>query len=47
MKTKIINYNHIKEEEINDKVIRVKALMLNSKEEILLAEAYTTIQFPG
>lgn len=47
MKIKIINYDHIKEEEINDKVIRVKALMLNSKSEILLAEAYTTIQFPG
>lgn len=47
MKTKIINYDHIKEKEINDKVIRVKALILNSKKEILLAEAYTTVQFPG
>ena len=47
MKTKIINYDHIKEEDINDKVIRVKALLINSKKEILLASAYTTIQFPG
>ena len=47
MKTKIINYDHIKEEDISDKVIRVKALLINSKKEILLASAYTTIQFPG
>ena len=47
MKTKIINYDHIKEEDINDKVIRVKALLINSQKEILLATAYTTIQFPG
>lgn len=47
MKTKIFNYDKIKESEINDKVIRVKALMINSKKEILLAEAFTTIQFPG
>lgn len=47
MKTKIINYDHIKEEDINDKVIRVKALLINGKKEILLASAYTTIQFPG
>ena len=37
----------LKEEDITDKVTRVKALMLNSKKEILLATAYTTIQFPG
>lgn len=47
MKTKIINYDHIKEESINGKIIRVKGLIINSKKEILLAEAYTTIQFPG
>lgn len=47
MKIKIINYDHIKESEINDRIIRVKAVMMNSKKEILLAEAYTTIQFPG
>ena len=47
MKIKIINYNHIKDEDILDRVIRVKALMINSKKEILLASAYTTIQFPG
>lgn len=47
MKTKVINYDKLKEEDITDKVTRVKALMLNSKKEILLATAYTTIQFPG
>ena len=47
MKIKIINYDHIKESEINDRIIRVKAVMMNSKKEILRAEAYTTIQFPG
>lgn len=47
MKTKIINYDHIKEEDINDRIIRVKALLVNSNKEILLASAYTTIQFPG
>lgn len=47
MNTKIINYGKLKEKDITDKVIRVKALMLNSKKEILLASAYTTIQFPG
>lgn len=47
MKVKIINYDHINCEDINDQVIRVKALMVNSKKEILLASAYTTIQFPG
>ena len=47
MKTKIINYDHIKEGDINDRVIRVKALLMNSRKEILLATAYTTIQFPG
>lgn len=47
MKVKIINYDHIHSEDINDYVVRVKALIINSKKEILLASAYTTIQFPG
>lgn len=47
MKVKTINYDHIKEEQINDRVVRVKALMVNSKREVLLAEAFSTIQFPG
>lgn len=47
LKTKIVNYDHLNEENIHDRVIRVKALLINSKKEILLASAYTTIQFPG
>ena len=47
MKIKIVNYDHIKKKDINDRIIRVKALIINSKKEILLAKAYTTIQFPG
>jgi len=47
MKVKIFNNSKIKEEDINDRVIRVKALIINSKNEILLGEAFTTIQFPG
>lgn len=47
MKTKIYNYDNIKEEEITDRVIRVKALMVNSKNEILLGEAFGTVQFVG
>ncbi len=47
MKVKIFNYDKLKENEISDRVVRVKALMINSKKEILLASAFTTIQFPG
>lgn len=47
MKMKIYNYDKIKEDSINDRVIRVKALIINSKMEILLGEAFGTIQFPG
>ena len=47
MKTKIFNYHRLAEEEINDKVIRVKAIMINSKNEVLFAESYGTLQFPG
>ena len=47
MKTKVVNYGHLKEEEITNRTIRVKGIILNSKEELLLAEAFTTIQFPG
>ena len=47
MKTKIINYDHLKVSEIHDHVKRVKAIMINKKEEVLLASAFSTIQFPG
>lgn len=47
MKIKIYNDDKIKECDITDKVIRVKAIMINSKKEILLGEAFGTLQFPG
>lgn len=47
MKEILYNYDKIKGTDICDKVIRVKALMINSKKEILLGEAFDTIQFPG
>ena len=47
MKIKIYNHSKIKEAEIHDRVIRVKALIVNSKKEILLGESFGTIQFPG
>lgn len=47
MKTKIFNYNKLAEEEIHDKVIRVKAIMLNQNNDVLIVEAFNTPQFPG
>lgn len=47
MKTKIYNRHKLKDKDINNRVIRVKALIINSKKEILLGEAYDIIQFPG
>ena len=47
MKMKIYNHDHIRDTEITDHVIRVKALMVNRHDEILLGEAFGTVQFPG
>lgn len=47
MNLKIFNKDNLKEEDISDKIVRVKALIVNHKQEILLGEAYDTIQFPG
>ena len=47
MKLKIFNEDKLKEEDIHDKVIRAKAIILNSDKEILLGEAFGTVQFPG
>ena len=47
MKEFIINDDDLKEEDIEMKVIRVKALILNSKGNILLAFNNNTYQFPG
>ena len=47
MREIIINDNNLKDEDISEKVIRVKGLMINSKGKILLAHNNNTYQFPG
>lgn len=47
MKVKIFNKDKVNEDLIRDKIVRVKALIVNSKNEIMLGEAFGTIQFPG
>ncbi len=47
MKTIAYNHNNLDETEIDEVVIRVKALIINSKNEILLGYCHKTYQFPG
>ena len=47
MKEIIINDKNLKEEDMEDSVIRVKGLILNSRGKILLAHNNYTYQFPG
>ena len=47
MNWKVYNYDKLKKEQINDRVIRVKAILINKNKEILLAKAFGTVQFPG
>ncbi len=47
MKEIIYNYDNLTEEEIDEVIIRIKALIINSKNEILLGYCHQTYQFPG
>lgn len=47
MKEIITNKNNLKEEEITEVVKRVKALLINDSNEILLGYSHNTYQFPG
>ena len=47
MITIIDNKGHLKRDELTDKTIRVKALIINSNKEILLGFSFNTYQFPG
>ncbi len=47
MKIKVFNSSKLKNEEITDRVVRVKAIIMNSNKEFLLGEAFGTVQFPG
>ncbi len=41
------NDDNLTKEEIDETVIRLKALILNSNDELLLGYSYNTYQFPG
>lgn len=47
MENIILNDNNLCDDEMDLKVVRVKALMINSKGKILLAHNNNTYQFPG
>jgi len=47
MKEIIFNENNLTDEDIESEVIRVKALIINSNNKILLAHNNNTFQFPG
>ena len=47
MKKKIYNYDNLTEEDITEVSIRVKALIINSRDEILLGKSDISYQFPG
>ncbi len=47
MQEKIYNYDNLKKEEIDEVVTRVKAIIINSSDEILLGYSHKTYQFPG
>ena len=47
MKTIVYNHDNLTEKDIDEVVIRVKALIINSKNEILLGYCHKTYQFPG
>lgn len=47
MKEIFINKDNLKKEEIDEEVIRVKGLLINSNNELLLGYSHDTYQFPG
>ena len=47
MKEIIHNYYNLSDKDINNVVTRVKVLMINSNNELLLGYAHKTYQFPG
>lgn len=47
MKEIVINDNNLKDEDIENEVIRVKGLIINSRGKILIARNNNTFQFPG
>lgn len=47
MKKVLYNLNDLTDDQINNEIKRVKLLIINSKNEILLGYAHKTYQFPG
>lgn len=47
MEERIINLENVEESEVDEVAVRVKAIIFNSKKEVLLAYSYGTYQFPG
>ena len=47
METRVYNYDSIDEKDIQRRVIRVKALIINSKKELLVGYSHDTYQFIG
>lgn len=47
MKEILFNHDNLKSDDIDEIVIRVKALIINDKEEIILAKSHGSYQFPG
>ena len=43
----MINHDNLKKEDIEEVITRVKGLIINDKDEIMLGYAYGTYQFPG
>ena len=43
----VTNKDNLKDEDINDIVVRVKALLINSSNELLLGYSHNDYQFPG
>ncbi len=47
MKKIVYNHDNLKEQDIDEKVVRIKALLINSNNEIALGYCHKTYQFPG
>ena len=47
MKEIVFNHDNLEESDIDEVVVRTKALLINDKEEITLGYSHKTYQFPG
>lgn len=47
MKEILYNYDNLKQEDMDEVIVRTKGLIINSKDEITLGYSHKTYQFPG